>query len=173
MTYTSMIRQAKLYDVPAIARIERETSSTPWSAESITHDITANDSVYIAVMEIFPAGENGEPEGPAVDKIGYADMWMVAGEAQLNNIAIDQKYRGHGLGRKLLEHMTDEALDRGCTEMTLEVRRSNETAISLYRKLGFIENGIRPRYYRDNHEDAVLMSMPLHRRDLEVEIDII
>ena len=84
-------------------------------------------------------------------------MWMIAGEAQLNNIAVDEDLRGRGYGRMMLDHMSDESIRRGCSSMTLEVRRSNKAAISLYRGAGFTETGIRPRYYLDNNEDAVIM----------------
>lgn len=152
-----MIRKAKLYDVPAIARLESDTSNTPWSADSITHDVTKNDNAYVAVVTL-PGDEADLP-----DLVGYADMWIVAGEAQLNNIAIDAKYRGLHLGERLLTHMIDRARDLGCELMTLEVRAGNRAAISLYKKTGFTAVAVRRGYYRDNHEDAVLMNKTINR----------
>ena len=160
-----IIRQAKLYDVPQIARIEQDTSNTPWSASSITDDVTKNDKAYVAVITL-PA-----PEGEVPDVIGYSDMWVVADEAQLNNIAVDARYRGIGLGERLLTHMTDKARSLGCSLMTLEVRAGNSTAISLYSKMGFGKVGLRHRYYKDNHEDAVLMNKQLGDLDVVIEIE--
>lgn len=174
------IRQAKLYDVPALARIERDSFVSPWSAEEITRDVAMNPRAYVAVAEI-----DGQP-------VGYADMWIVAGEAQLYNIAVDPAYRRNEIGGKLLEHMAAVAM-KTCRIMTLEVRRSNIPALEMYRKKGFRDVGVRKGYYADNGEDAVLMDLDLDERrraagkgpdpieadvvtaeedDLEVEIEI-
>ena len=161
------IRQARLSDVPALARIERDSFVSPWSAEEITRDVAFNDRSYVAVAEI-----DGEP-------VGYADMWLVAGEAQLYNIVVDPAYRGNEIGMKLLSHMFGVAA-RTCGVMNLEVRHSNVPAISLYRKSGFRKVGERKGYYRDNGEDAVLMDRDLSEEDensgdgndLEVEIEV-
>lgn len=161
------IRRARLYDVPALARIERVSFVSPWSAEEITRDIVSNDRAYVAVAEI-----NGEP-------VGYADMWIVAGEAQLFNIVVDPAYRGKEIALRLLAHMFKVA-SVTCNVITLEVRRSNVPAINLYLKSGFRQVGVRKGYYSDNGEDAVLMDRDLDEEDdgsgddndLEVEIDI-
>ena len=161
------IRQAKLFDVPALARIERDSFVSPWSAEEITRDVAQNERAYVAVAEI-----NGEA-------VGYADMWIVAGEAQLFNIVVDPAYRGNEIGLKLLAHMLRVAAAT-CSVITLEVRRSNVPAISLYLKSGFRQVGVRKGYYTDNGEDAVLMDRDLDQSvngsgsagDLEVDIEI-
>lgn len=156
-----LIRKAKLYDVPAIASIERNTSNTPWSADALTKDVTKNDKAYVAVAAL-PCEEGDVPE-----IIGYADMWVVAGEAQLNNIAIDERYRGNHIGEALLSHMLEKSRELGCDLMTLEVRSGNTAARSLYKKAGFTEAGVRRGYYRDNREDAILMN----RNIGDVEVD--
>ena len=78
------IRQAKLYDVPAMARIERDSFGSPWSAEEITKDVTAGGNVYVAIAEY-----GGE-------KAGYGEIRNVAGEAQIYNIAIAPEFRREG-----------------------------------------------------------------------------
>ncbi|MBQ6456973.1 MAG: ribosomal protein S18-alanine N-acetyltransferase [Mogibacterium sp.] len=165
---TLSIRPAKIYDVPALARIERESFAHPWSAEQITRDIVANDRAFVAVAVL-----DGEP-------VGYADMWIVAGEAQLYNIAVAPEYRGAGIGSILMKYMAKTAARAGCRTMTLEVRRSNEPAISMYRKGGFRDSGIRKGYYADNKEDAVLMDREISpdeaiegTGDLEVDIETV
>lgn len=159
------VRKACANDIDEIVRIESETSASPWSRDSISHDVETNADAYVAVLTCIEKHCGGDscPEGSCKETeaevliAGYADMWMIAGEAQLNNIAVDERFRGRGYGRMLLDHMSDESIRRGCGSMTLEVRRSNEAAISLYRGSGFTETGIRPHYYLDNNEDAVIM----------------
>ena len=129
---------------------------SPWSAEDITRDVAFNEKSYVAVAEI-----NGEP-------VGYADMWLVAGEAQLYNIVVDPAYRGNEIGFRLMSHMISIA-SRTCKVINLEVRHSNVPAISLYLKSGFRQVGERKKYYRDNGEDAVLMDRDLSEEDENIE----
>lgn len=158
MTEDIRIRQAKLYDVPAMARIERDSFEAPWSAEEITKDVTAGGNVYVAVAE---CGE---------EKAGYGEIRSVAGEAQIYNIAIAPEFRREGIGEALLRHMIDKAGEGGCTLVTLEVRGGNEAAMALYKKLGFREVGRRKGYYAKGSEDAVLMDLDLRTIEIEVEI---
>ena len=152
------IRPAKLYDVPALARIERDSFGSPWSAEEITKDVTAGGNVYVAVAE------NG------AEKAGYGEIRFVAGEAQIYNIAIAPEFRREGIGEALLRHMIAKAEDNGCELVTLEVRGGNEAAMALYTKLGFREVGRRKGYYAKGGEDAVLMDHDLRKIEVEVEI---
>ena len=153
------IRQAKLYDVPAISRIEQESFDSPWSADEITKDVMSKDGgIYVAVIE-----SDGE-------KAGYAEMRTVAGEAQIYNIVIDRAFRGKGLGEMLLRHLIDKAKETGCSLVTLEVRGGNEAAMELYHKLGFKEVGRRRGYYAKGGEDAVLMDLALGGFEITVEI---
>ena len=152
------IRQAKLYDVPAMARIERDSFGSPWSAEEITKDVTAGGNVYVAVAE---CGE---------EKAGYGEIRNIAGEAQVYNIAIAPEFRRAGIGEALLRHMIARAEEDGCTLVTLEVRGGNEAAMALYKKLGFREVGRRKGYYAKGGEDAVLMDLDLRSIEIEVEV---
>ena len=155
-----VIRQAKLYDVPAMARIERETFDDPWSADEITKDVTNSDgNVYVAVVMI------GE------ERAGYADMRIVKGEAQIYNIAIDKEYRRQGIGEALLSHMIDKAEEAGCSLISLEVRDGNEAAIALYEKMGFQKVGKRPGYYSKGREDAILMDKYLGKIEIDITVD--
>ena len=153
------IRQAKLYDVPALSRIEQESFDSPWSADEITKDVTSKDgNIYVAVIE-----SDGE-------KAGYAEMRTVVGEAQIYNIVIDKAFRGKGLGEMLLRHLIDRAKELGCSLITLEVRGGNEAAMELYHKLGFREVGRRKGYYSKGAEDAVLMDLAL--QDIEITVEL-
>jgi ribosomal-protein-alanine N-acetyltransferase len=89
--------------------------------------------------------------------VGYAGLWLMADEAHVTTIAVHPKYRGAGIGERLLLQMIDTARGVRARWLTLEVRRSNEVAQALYRKYTFKEMGVRRRYYSDNSEDALVM----------------
>ena len=91
---------------------------------------------------------------------GFAALWFVADEMHIVTIGTRAAARGHGVGDLLLIGVAEAAVQRGSTHVTLEVRKSNDTARSLYRKHGFREAGIRKRYYSDDREDAVIMTTP-------------
>lgn len=144
-----VIRPAAPSDAPGIAELEIETSGHPWSKESILHDITESNIAVVISAELD-------------DKlVGYADVWNIAGEGQLNNIAVTGAARGNHIGQKMMEYLFDALRESGATEMSLEVRVSNTAARRMYEKLGFVNLGIRPGYYEDNGEDAVI-----YRKDL-------
>jgi ribosomal-protein-alanine N-acetyltransferase len=96
-----------------------------------------------------------EPGEPHV--AGFAGMWIMYDEAHITTIGVDPPYRGRRLGELLLVSLIDEALRRGATWLTLEVRVSNDVAQHLDRKYGFSVQGTRRRYYSDNGEDAFIM----------------
>ena len=88
-------------------------------------------------------------------------MQEVAGEGELLRIAVDPAVRGRGLGRKLLEAVTETAGEDGIQTIFLEVRESNRAAVNLYRSAGFREIGRRRGYYHNPPEDAILMELHL------------
>jgi ribosomal-protein-alanine N-acetyltransferase len=92
--------------------------------------------------------------------IGYGGFWTSAHRAHISTLAVAPQWRSRRLGLLLMLHMLDCALDLGMTTVTLEVRVSNYVAQNLYRKCGFERSGVHRNYYRDNGEDALLMSTP-------------
>ena len=90
--------------------------------------------------------------------VGFAGFWFVVDEAHIISIAVREEYRRQGIGELLLISVIDLAIELNARIITLEVRASNTTALSLYYKYGFIQVGLRPGYYTDNREDAVLMT---------------
>jgi ribosomal-protein-alanine acetyltransferase len=90
--------------------------------------------------------------------VGYAGLWLMVDEAHVTTFAIHPDHRRQGLGERLLLALLDIAIERGASEATLEVRLSNLPARRLYEKFGFRPVGIRPRYYTDNNEDALIMT---------------
>jgi len=90
--------------------------------------------------------------------LGFAGMWVMADEAHITNIAVRKQYQRQGIGERLLISIIDFATKLKADFITLEVRASNTVAQSLYQKYGFTQVGVRPGYYTDNREDALLMS---------------
>lgn len=128
-----------------LVTVENLSFKIPWSRQSLEDEIIHNESaIYFCALA----------DGRAV---GYAGMWQVLDEGHITNVAVHPEYRQSGVGSELMEALLSEAAGRGITALTLEVRRSNLSAQSLYRKYGFEEGGSRKGYYADNREDAVIM----------------
>ncbi|ACS99702.1 ribosomal protein S18-alanine N-acetyltransferase [Paenibacillus sp. JDR-2] len=145
-----VFRSMTMADIPFIVDIEHEAFATPWTPEAFKNELTSNMFARYMVME-----HNGQI-------IGYGGMWVIVDEAHVTNIAVRADHRGQGLGERLLTELQRTAAFFGANKMTLEVRVSNEIAQSLYRKLGFKPSGIRPAYYSDNNEDALIMWADLY-----------
>lgn len=140
------VRPMTLADIPDVQEIEKGCFSVPWSPKAFLDEITNNKCARYLVIEL---------DGRVV---AYAGMWLVIDEGHITNIAVHPDYRGRGYGELVTRALMQLASDTGMTWMTLEVRRSNITAQSLYHKLGFIDVGYRKRYYEDNKEDALIMA---------------
>ena len=158
-----VVRKMTVDDVPAVAAIDRASFSLPWSEGSFRSDLTANPAAHLIVAE-RPAG-NGRPIA------GYAGYWLVIDEAHLSTLAVDPELRRQGIGRELLQVAMRQAARQGAQLMTLEVRVSNEPAKQLYEKLGFRVVGRRRRYYKDNLEDALLMTRDGLDQDLPTTVE--
>jgi len=148
-------RLMNLNDIETIVDIERECFTAPWSADAFRNELTQNLFAKYMIMELEDT------------VMGYGGMWLIIDEAHITNIAIREKYRGMGYGRQLLSELMKTAYFLGARRMTLEVRVSNEIAQSLYRKMGFYPSGVRPAYYSDNLEDALIMWADLVPEDVE------
>lgn len=132
--------------VREILAIEEQCYPKPWTA-----------GVFTSEIELARRGERHYVVariGPQL--VGYAGLMFTPDEAHITNIAVDPTMRRHGIGRVLLVHLIETALQRGVESMTLEVRVSNDAAQQLYRTFGFAPAGVRKRYY-ENSEDALVM----------------
>jgi [ribosomal protein S18]-alanine N-acetyltransferase len=138
-------RQMTLDDIDDVLKIEHASFTLPWSRESFYNELVHNNYSNYIVMEW-----NGQV-------IGYCGMWLVIDEAHITNVAVLPEFRGKKLGEALMKKAMETAKELGAKTMTLEVRVSNHVAQSLYRKLGFLNGGIRKQYYTDNQEDALVM----------------
>jgi [ribosomal protein S18]-alanine N-acetyltransferase len=147
------IRRMTEADIAAAALIDRLSFSLPWSEYSFKHEVTANPNSRAWVAEKQTAPDMKE-------LIGVLVVWLVLDEAHIGTIAVHPHHRREGVGRSLLVKGMVEAAQEGAVLVYLEVRRSNEAAIRLYQELGFQTVGERKRYYQDNGEDALLMTLP-------------
>jgi ribosomal-protein-alanine N-acetyltransferase len=93
--------------------------------------------------------------------VGYIGFWKIIDEGHITNIAVHPDFRGLGYGRELIAAMILKAKEMELIAITLEVRKSNKAAISLYESFGFVSSGIRKKYYSDNNEDALIMWLKL------------
>lgn len=141
-----------LDDVDEVMAIESLVYTQPWSARGYRHELTHNDLAHYQVLTV-----SHSPVHPQL--IGYVGYWLVLDEAHISTIVIHPEWRGQGLGELLLLSVLQQAIDQGAAMATLEVRRSNLVAQLLYQKYSFEVVGERPRYYHDNHEDALIMTL--------------
>lgn len=145
MTQSIAIRPMEDADIAQVHAIECICFSAPWSENSFYDEIHSNICARYLVAE-----EDGKIAG-------YGGMWLIINEAHITNIAVHPDFRRRKVGTKILRDMMKLAdQELGIRKMTLEVRKSNYTAQSMYRKFGFLTVGERKKYYADN-EDAIIM----------------
>jgi len=149
LTDSFVFRYLKEEDIDQILKIEELSFATPWTRQSFENELNLNQFAIYLVLE---------KEGQIV---GYCGMWLIVDEAHITNIAVLPEFRGQKLGEAILRMIMEVAKKKGAKTMTLEVRISNTVAQSLYRKLGFMNGGIRKNYYTDNYEDALVMWVTL------------
>jgi ribosomal-protein-alanine N-acetyltransferase len=140
------VEAMRLDDLPAVQSIEQASFTTPWPAHAYRNELETNRLAHYLVVR---AGS---------DIVGYAGVWLMVDEAHVTTFAVDPRWRRRRIGERLLIAMLDAATARGAREATLEVRLSNVAARRLYEKYGFRPVGLRPRYYSDNGEDALIMT---------------
>ena len=148
------IRRMLEADMPAVHQIDRSSFSLPWPERSFRFEVTSNPAARCWVAEM-----DGRVAAILV-------IWIIVDEAHIATIATDPEFRRQGIGRELMMYGLKEAVQEGAVLAYLEARAGNEAALEMYRQMGFVEDGRRPRYYRDNGEDAILMSMGLQGKIL-------
>lgn len=150
------IRRMDIEDIARVREIDVLSFAMPWPENSYRYEVQENEASRCWVAEKTCA------DGSKL-VVGFLVIWLILDEAHVATIAVHPDYRGQKIGQHLLaEGLISAAADSA--EMSyLEVRRSNLVAQAMYIQFGFEEVGLRPRYYHDNHEDAVLMT--LHQID--------
>ena len=136
----------RVEDIPAVHAVERQSFATPWPAYAFRHELQSNRLARYIVARV----------GDQV--VGYAGMWLMVDEAHITTFAVLPAWRRVGVGTRLLLDLLDISTGMGAAEAPLEVRLSNTAARALYERFGFRPVGLRPRYYSDNNEDALIMT---------------
>ena len=142
-----MIRGFVLGDEKDIAALERECFSSPWSEKAVLDSASADTHFFVF-----------EDEGKI---LGYAGLQTVLDEGYVTNIAVTKTARGRGIGKSLVETLVEFGRKYSLAFISLEVRGSNATAISLYTKCGFYSMGERKNFYQNPAEDAIIMTKEL------------
>ena len=138
------IREMSASDIDAVAALEAEIFSMPWSARGFADTLHREDVLFLVAYE-------------EEKLLGYAGVYCTLDEGEITNVAVEQTARRCGIGRALMETLIRALADRGIFRIVLEVRASNEPAIRLYEQTGFSVAGTRKNFYEKPTEDAYVM----------------
>ncbi len=192
------VRNASTDDLTELSIIEREAFTESWPPTPFRRDLASkNVEILVVSIDTNPSlmPEKSEANEISYENVGYIhrffkqlnNLWsdtashdtknivgyiatrFMYDEAHITSIAVRKSFRGMGLGELLLMSAVSDAMTKSYKTTTLEVRVSNRTAQSLYKKYGFNEVGIRKRYYSDNNEDAYIMTTDVLYSDLYTE----
>lgn len=142
------IRQMTEEDLDEVCEIETETFSEPWTREDFSNSIKNSNNRYLVAEE----------QGYIA---GYCGYWGIVGEGYIYNVAVRKEYRRRQIGLTMLQELIQQASQMEISSLTLEVRYSNDAAIKLYERLGFVNSGVRKDFYSKPKEDAVIMWLRL------------
>jgi [ribosomal protein S18]-alanine N-acetyltransferase len=139
-----VIRRARPEDITTILSIESRSSAVPWSRQLFAKELQRTEGITLVATD-------AEVVVGFIAVAGQGDSWHVL------NLSVDPDHRRRGVGGLLVDGAISALNGRPYDRYTLEVRVSNDPAIRLYRSRGFVDSGVRPRYYSDNQEDALIM----------------
>jgi ribosomal-protein-alanine N-acetyltransferase len=142
-----VVRKMTIEDVPAAHAIDVSSFTLPWPERSFRFEVTDNPAARCWVAEMDDR------------VVGMLVLWIIVDEAHIASLATHPEFRRQGIAKQLLVKALDTAYAEGARTAFLEVRASNEAARRMYQKFGFEEAGRRERYYKDNNEDAILMTL--------------
>lgn len=145
-----LIRKMTVSDIPFVVEIEKQCFSLPWSEKSFEDSLSREDTIFLVCVDNVQMDET---------ITGYMGLYVSFDEASVTNVAVSPVYRKKGYGEALVAAAKEAAKATGAENIFLEVRVSNEPAISLYKKLGFEELGIRKKFYEHPVEDAIIMKV--------------
>ena len=138
-----IVREMSFEDLEEVMVIENETFSAPWTETGYFTFLIRDDTLFLVA----------EDDGI----VGYCGVVMAQDEGDITNVAVRKDRRRQNIGTRLMEELIRQTSQAGVKKLFLEVRKGNEKAISLYKKMGFEKCGLRKNYYQDPVEDAILM----------------
>jgi [ribosomal protein S18]-alanine N-acetyltransferase len=144
------IEPMRIGDLDVVMEIERASFRSPWSAQVFLEEM-ARDWAHVDVVRDLVTRR----------AVAFGNYWLVADEVHLLNLATAPQTRREGHASRLLAHIIEFGRARDCRFVTLEVRRSNAAALRLYRRFAFRAVGVRPNYYSEDQEDAIVMLLDL------------
>lgn len=147
------VRKMVIEDLPAVVEIDNSSFPNPWPMSSYQYELVENENSRAWVSEI--------QENSQISICAMAVLWKILDEIHIGTIAVNSKFRGLGIGTHFLGILLNEAKKEGILNAYLEVRETNMNAQKMYEKFNFRIDGIRKKYYRDNGENAILMSTSL------------
>ncbi len=147
-----IIRSMRMEDIPQVVVLDRMSFSLPWTESAYRYELTENSMSQLWVAE--------QPDRDGQNcLVGMIVIWLILDEAHVATLAVHPEYRRLGIAASLLAAGLSAAIRSGAVQATLEVRASNLSAQLLYQRFGFEMVGLRRRYYRDNNEDAWIMTV--------------
>ena len=133
--------------IAGVCEVENKSFAVPWTERMFYDELKNPLARYVVLLDKQNPG----------NEIAYVGYWKIFDEGHITNVAVHPEWRGKKAATYLMRQMMQLAASEGMKDMTLEVRRSNLAAQGLYTKLGFAVEGVRPNYYEDNGEDALIM----------------
>jgi ribosomal-protein-alanine N-acetyltransferase len=150
---THSLRPATLDDIPAIVAIEKKVHVAPWGEENFKFELSKPYSHFLVITD-------DETDSTIM---GYIIYWILYEDCQILNVVVDIPFRGLGLGKQMIRQAAQTALAKGIKKVSLEVRKSNASAIQLYQGLRFLITHVKKGFY-SNGEDAYQMVLLLEDR---------
>ena len=155
-----VIRPMQDEDVPSVHELDTLSFSLPWTERSLSYEVNQNAGARTWVAEI------NEVNGNKI--VSMLILWLILDEAHIATLAVHPDFRRRGIARKMMITALNAAFHEGARSSYLEVRATNQAALQMYKELGFKVVGRRSRYYHDNQEDALLLTLEeLHLFKLE------
>jgi ribosomal-protein-alanine N-acetyltransferase len=145
-----VIRPMVQEDLGGVVALDKDTCSCAWSREHFLREMM-NPCAHALVLHCEHR------------LLGYMVFWMICDEVHLLKLVVHPEFQGSGLGKRLMAFLIQFVCSHGVKWVGLEVRRSNQAALALYRSLGFEERRVRKGYYRDTSEDGIVMEWELNR----------
>ena len=133
-------------DLDDVAALEAICFTNPWTREMLEREVRQSEVARVYVLRDNDGGV-----------AAFCTCWLIVDELHINTIAVEPAKRRAGLASKLMQQVLGEAARAGARRATLEVRASNQPARRLYATLGFVETGVRPNYYTQPEEDAIVL----------------
>jgi ribosomal-protein-alanine N-acetyltransferase len=152
------MRKMRAADLDEVMVIERAAFKHPWSTELFRRELDHDWSTILLCLEPLTSAPGGSER-----IVGFLIYWLVHDEVHVLNVAVDPPQRRRGIAHMLMAETERRAHQSGATLLTLEVRRSNIAALELYRQFDYRAVGVRPNYYVDEGEDAIVMIKELKR----------